>query len=234
MRAAGFELDRRAGQPGIWINAESNDFRSAPSFFAVASSSPVSEIVDEKTVVFAFGAVYAPWQSLFSAVMPKHVLEDQPFNAIWDELITVGSGPFVMTEWVLDERITLTRNPDYWASEDTLSGSPLGDVQTINVVFLEDSQTQIQALRLPGAVEEATILYIEDNLANLSLVETIFDDRPSMQFIPALQGRLGLELARQHAPHLILLDLHMPLLDGFAVMREIERRLPDERYLPIL
>lgn len=34
---------------GIWMNAESNDFRSAPSFFAVASSRPVDEIVDERT-----------------------------------------------------------------------------------------------------------------------------------------------------------------------------------------
>lgn len=107
------------------------------------------EVVDDKTFLAIFGEVYAPWRTLFSApgVMPKHALEDQPFNAIWDHMIEVGSGPFVMDEWVLDERITLSRNPNYWASEDRLSGSPLGDVQTINIVFLEDSQTQIQALR---------------------------------------------------------------------------------------
>ena len=34
---------------GIWMNAESNDFRSAPSFFAVASSRPIEEIVDPRT-----------------------------------------------------------------------------------------------------------------------------------------------------------------------------------------
>ena len=34
---------------GIWMNAESSDFRSAPSFFAVAASRPVDEIVDERT-----------------------------------------------------------------------------------------------------------------------------------------------------------------------------------------
>jgi peptide/nickel transport system substrate-binding protein len=79
--------------------------------------------------------------------MPKHVLEGEPFNEVWDDMIGIGSGPFVMDEWVQDERITLTRNPNYWAAEDRLSGSPLGDVQTINIVFLEDSQTQIQALR---------------------------------------------------------------------------------------
>ena len=44
---------------GVWVNAESNDFRSAPSFFAVASSRPVDQIVDEKTAaIYEFGTRY--------------------------------------------------------------------------------------------------------------------------------------------------------------------------------
>ena len=44
---------------GVWINAESSDFRSVPSFFAVAASQPISEIVDEKTAaIFEFGTDY--------------------------------------------------------------------------------------------------------------------------------------------------------------------------------
>ena len=44
---------------GVWINAESSDFRSVPSFFAVASSSPVASIVDEKTAaIYEFGTRY--------------------------------------------------------------------------------------------------------------------------------------------------------------------------------
>jgi len=100
------------------------------------------EAIDDKTIVFAFSEIYAPWQSLFQqpGVMPAHVLEAQPFNTVWDEMIALGSGPFTMVEWIPDERIVLERNPDYW-------GEASGDVQTINIVFLEDSQTQIQALR---------------------------------------------------------------------------------------
>jgi peptide/nickel transport system substrate-binding protein len=105
------------------------------------------EAVDDKTIVFAFNEIYAPWQSLFDAVMPKHVLEDQPFNSIWDDGISVGSGPFIFVEWVPDEHILLQRNPDYWASEERASGLPLGDVQEIQVVFIEDSQTMVGALR---------------------------------------------------------------------------------------
>jgi peptide/nickel transport system substrate-binding protein len=84
---------------------------------------------------------------LFGAILPKHILEGQPFNTVWDDLITMGSGPFVMEEWVKDERIVLQRNENYWGSEESASGEPLGDIQTVNIVFLEDSQTQVQALK---------------------------------------------------------------------------------------
>jgi PAS domain S-box-containing protein len=65
------------------------------------------------------------------------------------------------------------------------------------------------------------ILYVEDNLANLNLVESIFEHRPEIQLLPALQGRLGLELAREHSPDLILLDLHLPDMKGEDVLREL-------------
>jgi PAS domain S-box-containing protein len=78
-----------------------------------------------------------------------------------------------------------------------------------------------------------TILYVEDNLANLDLVETILYDRPEISLIPALQGRLGLQLAREHAPDLILLDLHLPDLPGEAVLREL-RDDPRTRDIPVL
>ena len=44
---------------GVWINAESSDFRSVPSYFAVASSRPIEHIVDEKTAaIYEFGTRY--------------------------------------------------------------------------------------------------------------------------------------------------------------------------------
>jgi PAS domain S-box-containing protein len=78
-----------------------------------------------------------------------------------------------------------------------------------------------------------TLLYVEDNLANLDLVETILFERPEIDLIPALQGRLGLQLAREHRPDLILLDLHLPDLSGEAVLHELRA---DERTrdIPVL
>jgi CheY-like chemotaxis protein/anti-sigma regulatory factor (Ser/Thr protein kinase) len=66
-----------------------------------------------------------------------------------------------------------------------------------------------------------TLLYVEDNLANLSLVETILSERPGWKTIPALQGRMGTELAREHSPDLVLLDLHLPDVQGDEVLRRL-------------
>ena len=73
---------------------------------------------------------------------------------------------------------------------------------------------------------EATLLYVEDNLANLTLVEAILMSRPGWRVIPALQGRLGVELAREHLPDVVLLDLHLPDLPGAEVLRRLRA---DER-----
>jgi PAS domain S-box-containing protein len=73
----------------------------------------------------------------------------------------------------------------------------------------------------PAAHAAATLLYIEDNLANLSLVETILMSRPQWRLLPALQGGLGVELAREHRPDLVLLDLHLPDVPGAEVLRRL-------------
>jgi PAS domain S-box-containing protein len=74
--------------------------------------------------------------------------------------------------------------------------------------------------------EPATLLYIEDNLANLSLVETFLAFRPGWRVIPALQGGIGLELARESRPDLVLLDLHLPDINGEEVLKRLRA---DER-----
>jgi signal transduction histidine kinase len=73
---------------------------------------------------------------------------------------------------------------------------------------------------------ERRLLYIEDTGANVRLIEEILRSRPSIRLVPAGMGRLGLELAVEHRPDLILLDLHLPDIDGeqmLAWLREDER-----------
>jgi CheY-like chemotaxis protein len=65
------------------------------------------------------------------------------------------------------------------------------------------------------------VLYIEDNLSNLRLLERILARRPGVTLLSAMQGMRGLELARDHQPHLIILDLHLPDLPGTEVLRRL-------------
>lgn len=73
----------------------------------------------------------------------------------------------------------------------------------------------------PSSDERGTLVYIEDNLSNVQLVERILAYRPGVRLIPAMQGRLGLELAREHHPDAILLDLHLPDIPGDQILRMI-------------
>jgi len=72
----------------------------------------------------------------------------------------------------------------------------------------------------PGSPSVATlrVLHIEDNLANLELVEQVLTRSGVVELLAAMSGSLGLELAREHRPHLILLDLQLPDMSGTALL----------------
>jgi signal transduction histidine kinase/ActR/RegA family two-component response regulator len=69
---------------------------------------------------------------------------------------------------------------------------------------------------------ERRLLYIEDTVANVQVIEGILERRPSIRLIPAMLGRLGLDLAHEHRPDLVLLDLHLPDLPGERVLAELQ------------
>jgi CheY-like chemotaxis protein len=70
--------------------------------------------------------------------------------------------------------------------------------------------------------ERGTIVYIEDNLSNLKLVEQALERLPDVRLIPAMQGKLGIDLARQRRADLILLDLHLPDVHGREVLEQLK------------
>ena len=96
----------------------------------------------------------------------------------------------------------------------------------------QTSQTQQQpAIQAKGA--QSTVLYIEDNLANLRLVEAIFRRQANLTLLTATNGDHGLELAIQYRPDVILLDIHLPGMDGYAVLKELQR-LPETSAIPVI
>ena len=78
-----------------------------------------------------------------------------------------------------------------------------------------------------------TVLYIEDNLPNLDLIRRLLAHRPEVKLFTATQGRLGLDLAREHHPHLVLLDLHLPDVPGDEILRRL-RGDPETRQIPVV
>lgn len=85
----------------------------------------------------------------------------------------------------------------------------------------------------PDGPPARKVLYIEDNASNFHLVERLLRRYREIGVIAATQGRLGLQLARQHVPDLILLDVHLPDMMGDEVLAELQR---DEelRSIPVI
>ncbi len=84
-----------------------------------------------------------------------------------------------------------------------------------------------------GAGEAFEVLYIEDNRANLKVVEDLFGMRPRWRLLQATNGTDGLALARSARPDAILLDIHLPGMDGFEVMRALQAD-PATAGIPVL
>jgi signal transduction histidine kinase/CheY-like chemotaxis protein len=85
----------------------------------------------------------------------------------------------------------------------------------------------------PEPASELTVLYIEDNLSNLQLVERVLSRRPGVRLISAMRPQLGLELAAEHDPDLILLDLHLPDMPGQEVLRRLQAE-PRTAQVPVV
>lgn len=78
-----------------------------------------------------------------------------------------------------------------------------------------------------------TLLYVEDNPANLRVVELMLRVDPHARLLAATTGEAGLELARLSRPDAILLDIHLPGLDGYAVF-ELLKNDPATRDIPVI
>ncbi|MBH1985616.1 MAG: response regulator [Burkholderiales bacterium] len=78
-----------------------------------------------------------------------------------------------------------------------------------------------------------TLLYVEDNPANLTLVEEIVRYCPQLQLLTATDGRLGVEMARTHLPQLILMDINLPHVNGTDALKLL-RADPRTAHIPVI
>lgn len=83
-------------------------------------------------------------------------------------------------------------------------------------------------------LKSARLLIVDDERPNLELLETILKDAGFTHIASTADSRQALPLYLEHRPDLVVLDLKMPHLDGFAVMRQLTSRIPSGNYFPIL
>ena len=78
-----------------------------------------------------------------------------------------------------------------------------------------------------------TVLYVEDNPANLRLVEQIIARHPDIRLLTAMNGTKGVEMARTSKPDVILMDINLPDISGFEA-RKILRSDPATANIPVI
>ncbi|AMO97085.1 sensory box protein [Collimonas fungivorans] len=66
---------------------------------------------------------------------------------------------------------------------------------------------------------QRTLLYVEDNPANLVLVEQLIARRGDLTLLTAINGHLGIQMARAHQPDVILMDINLPGISGYGVLK---------------
>ena len=110
-----------------------------------------------------------------------------------------------------------------------------GEGSTFWIELLSNQKSEVHNKDVSVAIEktlssdkkaehEYTLLYIEDNPANLRLVKQVLGRRPNIRILSAEEPMLGLELALEHKPDIILLDINLPGIDGFGVLKHLRDR----------
>ncbi|HJX16943.1 MAG TPA: PAS domain S-box protein, partial [Acidiferrobacterales bacterium] len=87
--------------------------------------------------------------------------------------------------------------------------------------------------RAPQGAALHTLLYVEDNRANLQLVEQLIARRPDMRLLSAGDGTRGIALARIHQPEVILMDINLPGISGIQALKILHED-PATAHIPVL
>ena len=84
-----------------------------------------------------------------------------------------------------------------------------------------------------GGARPHTLLYVEDNPANLMVVEQIIAEHPHICMLSARDGSIGIALARTYLPDVILMDINLPGISGIEALN-ILRQDPATKHIPIV
>jgi CheY-like chemotaxis protein len=115
----------------------------------------------------------------------------------------------------------------FWV-ELAAATAPALALENIDEVSLERRPAAARALS-----EQPTLLYVEDNPANLALVEQLIARRGDVKLLTAIDGHLGVELARTYLPDAILMDINLPGISGYGALKILQED-PLTSHIPVL
>ena len=154
----------------------------------------------------------------------------QPFERLGAEETTVeGTGLGLAVSKALTEamggtigaRSTIDRGSTFWIEFGEVAGPSIASAAPIAAPIAE-----------PARAAAGLILYIEDNQANVRLMERLLARREGVRLIHAPNGAAGLRAAKEAHPDLIFLDLHLPDVSGEELLRRLWAD-PDTRATPV-
>jgi CheY-like chemotaxis protein len=111
---------------------------------------------------------------------------------------------------VIGVESTVGKGSAFWM--ELISTAPLGLPHPL------EPAVAIEPLPVAGA-RPRTLLYVEDNPANLKLVERLVARRSDLRLLSAVDGNRGVELARTCQPDVILMDINLPGISGIEALR---------------
>ena len=103
----------------------------------------------------------------------------------------------------------------------------------MTITLPEAAHTPLSRAPLLEGAPLHTLLYVEDNPANLELVQQLIARRHNLRLLTAADGNLGIEFARDYMPDVILMDINLPGISGIDAMK-ILRADPLTEHIPIL
>jgi CheY-like chemotaxis protein len=77
------------------------------------------------------------------------------------------------------------------------------------------------------------IVYVEDNPRNVAFMADLLSELPEVELLTAPTAELGIELIRARLPNVVLMDIHLPGIDGFEAMRRLQA-LPETSHIPVI
>lgn len=96
-----------------------------------------------------------------------------------------------------------------------------------------DLRERADSAPLRNDIIQHTLLYVEDNLQNLQLVEALIARRPQLRLLTARDGPSGIALAHRYQPAIILMDISLPGMSGLQALNRL-RQDPATKHIPVL